>query len=100
MKTFASILASFALATPLFAGDGGVTNRLGGNGPNFWETPCGLPCYAMADAAGVSPKEMSSAEWRRIRGVSDMQAWLDARDARLAARQSPAAAGGGTPARR
>lgn len=100
MRTFLTVLASFAVATPLFAGDGGATNRLGGNGPNFWDTPCGLPCFAIADAAGVSPNEMSAAERRSMQSVADMQQWLDARNARLATVPGSAAVGRSAPAPR
>ncbi len=98
MKRLLSIAALVVVVPPAVASD--ATHRLWGTGPAFWEIPCGLPCFAMAEAAGIKANEVSYAELNRVQTLAGMQALLDARNARLAAKQGSAASGSGTPVQR
>lgn len=95
MRVFVSTSFSLLLAaTPAFADT--ETHRLGGTGPAYWEIPCGLPCFAMAEAAALKPNEVRPEDWKQVQTVADMQRLLDARATRLAEEQRGKAAVGGT----
>ena len=52
--------------------------RYGGHGPNWWEVPCGLPCFRVweLESGGLDSLAVGAENLRRVRTVDEMRALI------------------------
>lgn len=77
MRKTLTLIAAASLAAAAFGARAGEdsTERYGLQppGPNWWESSCGLPCFALWRASGVREGEIPPQQLARVRSVDEMR---------------------------